>query len=266
MKKFFITLFVLIILAALVVFFGWAQMGVPPDAYGVIRSKSHGIDSNLVSPGEFRWVWYKLIPTNVKTTIFRIKPVNHEFFAKDTLPSGTVYQSFAGIGDTFAWEIRAGFSFALKPEALVELVTDHNIDSQEELGRYESDLARQMEAFILRSVNSDGDFAGHIEALLRNGESPEFEREILNAFPMLADFALWVKSAVVPDFALYRQLKELYENDIVLRKAHLENELEEKAQKRVESQLRYDELEQYGILLTKYPILLEYLALESGVR
>jgi hypothetical protein len=266
MKKFFITLFVLIVLAALAVFFGWAQMGIPPDAYGVIRSKSHGIDPQLVSPGEFRWVWYKLIPTNVKTAIFRIKPASREFFAKDTLPSGAVYQNFAGIGDGFAWEIKAGFSFSLKPEALVELVTDHNIDGQAELTHYEYDLAAQIEAFILRSMNADDDFAGHIEALLKNGESPEFEREILNAFPMLAAFSLWVKSAVVPDFALYRQLKELYENYIVLRKAHLGNELEEKAQKRVESQLRYDELEQYGILLTKYPILLEYLALESGVR
>jgi hypothetical protein len=263
MKKFFTTFFVLVILAALGLFFGWAQRGVPPDAYGIIRSKTHGLDANLVKPGEFRWVWYKLIPTNVTTAIFRLNPVNHEFSAYNTLPSGNVYAAFVGINEGFSWEIRAAFSFSLQSEALIPLVTVNNIGTQEELVRYQNDIAGQIEAFILRRINTDDEFSHQIEALLKEGESPELEQEIQAHFPFITTFSFQVKSAQFPDFALYRQTKELYENYITFQKDYLSGGLQEKAYSRIESHRRFDELEQYGALLTKYPILLEYLTLEK---
>lgn len=266
MKKFFITLCTLIILAGLGLFFGWAQMGVPPDAYGLIRSKTNGIDSQLVKPGEFRWVWYKLIPTNAKTIVFRLILINHEFSARNVLPSGKVYSAFAGIDEDFSWEIRAAFSFSLNPEALVRLVTVNNIGSQEELSLYENDIAEQIEAFILRRISLDGEFSGYIEALLKNGESPEFEREIQRQFPSITNFSLKLKSAQFPDFALYRQIRGLYEYYIAFQKDYLSGGLQEKAKNRIESSRRFDELAQYGALLTKYPILLEYLTLANSEK
>jgi len=257
MKKFFVTLLFLIILAGLAVFFGWAQAGVPPDAYGIIRSKSHGIYPHLVMPGEFRWVWYKLIPTNTQTAVFRLNPVNREFSAKSTLPSGAVYAAFAGIGGDFSWEISAAVSFSLRPEALFPLVTDLNIGTQEELEQYESTIAEQIEAFILRRMEP-------LEALLADGESPELERDIQREFPSITDVAIRVKSAKSPDFALYQQVKELYTAFTALQKEIMSGELREKAKSRIESYRRFDELEQYGALLTKYPILLDYLRMGSG--
>ncbi|MDR0456676.1 MAG: hypothetical protein LBH20_08360 [Treponema sp.] len=264
MKKFFLTFFVLVIIAALGLFFGWAQRGVPPDAYGLIRSKTHGIDANLVKPGEFRWVWYKLIPTNVTTAVFRLNPLTYEFSAHNTLPSGKIYSAFAGIDGGFSWEIRAALSFSLQSEALIQLVTVNNIGAQEELVRYQNDIAKQIEALILRRINVDDEFFHQIEILLKEGESPELEREIQEQFPLITHFSLRVKSAQFPDFVLYRQTKGLYENYIALQKDYLSGALQEKAYSRIESYRRFDELEQYGALLTKYPILLEYLALEKS--
>ena len=263
MKKFFTTLFVLVVLAALGLFFGWAQLGVPPDAYGLIRSKTHGVDDKLVKPGEFRWVWYKLIPTNVTTSVFRLNPVNHEFSAYNTLPSGKVYAAFAGINEGFSWEIRAAFSFNLDSEALIPLLAANNISTQEELTRYENDIAGQIEALILRRINTDDEFSRQIEALLTDGECPDLEREIQAQFPFITDFSIRVRTAQFPDFALYRQSKKLYEDYIALQNNYLSGGLQEKAQSRIESHRRFDELEQYGVLLTKYPILLEYLTLEK---
>ncbi|MDR2717235.1 MAG: hypothetical protein LBB89_04115 [Treponema sp.] len=263
MKKFFTTLFFLIILAALGLFFGWAQLGVPPDAYGLIRSKTHGVDDSLVKPGEFRWVWYKLIPTNVTTAVFRINPVHHEFSAYNTLPSGKIYAAFSGIDEVFFWEIRAAFSFSLDNDALIPLLTANNISAQDELNRYQNDIAGQIEAFILRRINADDTFSRQIETLLKEGESPELEREIQAKFPFITGFSFKIKSAQFPDFALYRQAKKLYEDYIAFQKDYLSGGLQEKAKSRVESYQRFDELEQYGALLTKYPILLEYLTLEK---
>ena len=263
MKKFFTTLFFLIILGALGLFFGWAQRGVPPDAYGLIRSKTHGTDDKLVKPGEFRWVWYKLIPTNVTTSVFRLNPVNYEFSAYNTLPSGKVYAAFAGINESFSWEIRAAFSFSLDSDALVPLLAANNISTQEELTRYQNDIAGQIQAYILRRINVDDDFFRQIETLLTEGESPELEREIQAQFPFITNFSLKVKSAQFPDFALYRQSKKLYEDYIAFQKDYLSGGLQANAQSRIESHRRFDELEQYGALLTKYPILIEYLTLQK---
>jgi hypothetical protein len=263
MKKFFATLIILIICAALVLFFGWAQRGVPPDAYGIIRSKTNGLDTRLVKAGEFRWLWYKLIPTNAVTSVFRLNPVNHDFSAYNTLPSGRTYAAFAGIGESFSWEIRAAFSFSLRPESLVTLVAENNVGTQEELDTYEDSLAGQIDAYILRRINTDDTFYRQIEELLESGKNPEIEQEIERQFPAIINFSFRVKSAQFPDFALYQQVKSLYEGYVAIQKEFISGELREKAKNRVESYHRFDELEQYGALITKYPLLLDYLALEN---
>jgi hypothetical protein len=263
MKKFFATLLILIIVAALGLFFGWAQRGVPPDAYGIIRSKTHGLDTRLVKAGEFIWLWYKLIPTNAETSVFRLNSVNHEFSSYNTLPSGKDYAAFAGIGGNFSWELRAIFSFSLRPESLITLVAENNIRTQEELEFYENELAGQIDSYIIRRINTEDTFYRQIEELVKNGENSELEQEIEKQFSTIIRFSLRVKSAQFPDFALYQQVKELYEGYIAIQKEFISGELREKARNRVESYHRFDELEQYGALLSKYPILLDYLALEN---
>ena len=264
MKKFFTTFFILLILAGAGFFFGWAQIGIPPGSCGVIRSKTHGTDPHLVKSGEFRWVWYKLIPTNAKTIVFRLSPVVREFSAKDTLPSGKVYSSFAGLDGEFSWEINAAFSFSIAPEALIPLVSANNVGSQEELELYENDIAGQIQAFIQRRMDSSEEFVSQIEALLVNDESPALEQEISRQFPQIAGFSIVIKSAKLPDFALYRAAKGLFEEYIAMQKEYIAVDLREKAKNQVESQSRFDELELYGALLSKYPILLDFLSLEKN--
>jgi hypothetical protein len=264
MKRFFATLFFVLLAAGLGFFFGWAQLGVPPDSVGVIRSKTHGVDPRPVRAGEFRWLWYKLIPTNTRTDVFRLNTVYREFSAKNNLPSGRVYSAFYGIEGGFSWEINAVFSFNLRSDTLIPLVTLHNVSTQDELAVLEKDIADQIEAFILRRLNSGGEFAGQIEELLKNGGSSGLTAEIERAFPPVTNFSLRVKSADIPDFYLYLQIKGLYDEYIAGQKAYISESLKEKSMERVGTFLRFGELEQYGALITKYPLLLEYLALEGG--
>jgi hypothetical protein len=264
MKKLFATLFFILVAAGLAFFFGWAHIGVPPDSVGVVRSKTHGTDPRPIKPGEFRWLWYKLIPTNAKTAVFRLNTVYRDFSAGNYLPSGQVYSAFSGIEGNFSWKISAVLSFNLRPEALISPVTVHNICTQEELAVYERDIAGQIEAFIMRHLALGGTFASQFETLLKNGESPELNREIAGQFPAVTNFSLRVKSADIPDFDLYRQVKGLYDDYIAGQKEYISENLEGKVKNRIESALRLDELERYGVLLTKYPVLLEYLALENG--
>jgi len=265
MKKFLVTLVILIILAVAALLFGWAQLGIPPDACGIIISKTHGLYPHLVQPGEFRWIWYKLIPTNTQTIVLRLNPFNHEFIAENTLPSGKTYSAFAGIEDDFSWKINASVIFSLSPDAVIPLFNDKTISSQTDLYQYEKELAGQIEGVILRQIEKEEN-AAQVELLLKNGENPWFDSQILAQFPYLRSFSFKTKSAKFPDFALYRQAKSLFEVYLAVQKEYAAGDVRERAKNRIDTMFRFDELELYGALLTKYPVLLEYLSLNNGKK
>jgi hypothetical protein len=266
MKKFFLTLFILLILGGAAFFFGWAQLSVPPGSVGVIRSKTHGIDPVLVREGEFRWIWYKLIPTNVNITVFRLEERRYSFSVRNSLPSGDVYSAFAGINADFSYEVSASLSWSLKPLSLVFLTEEHGIDSREALQSFEENLSQEIGTFIRGWLGSETlSSAEELERLLGSGRSARLEEDILKAFPHIENLSCLVQSAAFPDFALYRQIRGLYEDYLLKQRTYLGAALDQKAEERIESRFRFDELEKYGELLTKYPILLQYLALEKGL-
>jgi len=50
---------------------------------------------------------------------------------------------------------------------------------------------------------------------------------------------------------------------MAVQKEYASGNIREMVKTRIDSKLHFDELELYGALLTKYPILLEYMALEN---
>jgi len=262
MKKFIFTLFILLILGGAVFFFGWVQFTVPPGAFGVVQSKTHGVDPRLVRSGEFRWIWYKLIPTNVQIAVFRLEPVNHAFNITNTLPSADTYAAFAGISADFSWNLGASISFNLNPDDLVSLVAEKNIQDQAALEAYGRDVAEKIQVFILQRAVSWEDGV-KVEEMLTGGASAGMEKEIESQFPQIRDFSFAVRQARFPDFALYKQIRLLYEDFIMKQREYMAAALAQKAEDRIDTQLRFGELERYGELLTKYPVLLQYMALEG---
>jgi hypothetical protein len=263
MKKFFIFLFILIILGGTGFFFGWAQLSVPPGAYGVMRSKTHGVDPRVIREGEFRWVWYKLIPTNVKTEVFSLNRLSRSIKSSGILPSGDVYASLAGLSVDFSWEIAGEFSFAINPEALPSLTASETIG--EDLEVYENNLADRIEAHILSFLLSYSEDSGKMEALLVSGSVPELAESVNKAFPEIEGFNCLIKSTRYPDYALYRSVRSLYEDYLEQQELSFSALLPGEAESRTAARQRLDELSKYGELLTRYPILLQFLALEKGL-
>ena len=258
MKKFLVSLFILIILGGVVFFLGWVQLSVPPGTYGLMSSKTHGIDPRPVVSGEFRWVWYKIIPTNVKITAYHIQPVHQNISTGGLLPSGNVYALFAGDQVDFSWDLSCSFSYSLNPEELVALVTENSISSPEELTVFQQDLTDRIEAFILGFLGNP-DEADELEKFMA-GSSQALETKVQEHFPFIENFTCLVKNVRFPDFALYRQVRGLYETFISTQRDYAASLMGKTAENRINSLLYLDELERYGELLTKYPILLEYLS------
>jgi hypothetical protein len=263
MKKFLFVLFILVVLAGLAFFFGWAQCEVPPGSWGILRSKTHGLDGRPIREGEFRWIWYKLIPGNVQITVFRPERKEAAFSFDGALPSAAVYASFAGIEADFSWSLSGSFSFSLDGESLIPLIEAHNIGNQEELNAWEHTLADEIRGSVLRYFG-EIDGAG-IEEILHTGTSSALEAEIRAAYPFIRNLSLHIREARFPDPALYRRIQAAFEDYLAYQQDFLSSRFQEKVENRINTQSRFDELDRYGELLTKYPVLLRYLAIEKGL-
>jgi hypothetical protein len=264
MKKFIISLIILLIIAGAGFFAGWAQFKLSPLSYGVIISKIYGIDPTPVRSGEFRWLWYKLIPTNVQIMAFDIEQKEYPLHLNNSLPSGNTYSTFAGLGIDFSWEIKAVFNFRINPDFLVTLVKTRNIKDQEGLNIYEQEIAKGIELIILRTFSSGEISSQRLESILSGNRDIEIENEIKNKYPEIRDFSLVMQTVKFPDFALYNHVRLLYEEFLLKQREYIMTTLGKKAEANIDTQLRFEELARYGELLSKYPVLLDYLSLDKN--
>jgi len=244
--------------------FGWAQLTVPPGQYGIIDSKTHGIDQELIRSGEFRWLWYKLIPTNVKVSVFDLKYNKFPISFNGTLPSGKTYSDFVGLTNAdFSWNLQGEIGFNINPDMLISLASKNNFTDQEGYNIYLSNVAADIRTIVQRSLASAADNADRIELLISGASDSLIENEIFAKYPEIRNFSLSIKSAKYPDFVLYKQLRLLYEEYLAKQRDSIKLTFEKRAENRIETHLRFEELERYGELLSKYPKLIEYLELEK---
>jgi hypothetical protein len=260
MRKFLITIFMLLALGGALFFLGWTQLKVPPGAYGVMRSKTHGIDPALIREGEFRWVWYKLIPTNVEIQIYRPAGVEHRLNRRGALPSSDIYSSFADIKADFSYEFNATLSFHIGGDSLIPLVREQNFMGQEDLDAYAGALARDIEGMVIRRMENLGE--EELRAILELGTSAALDEAIRLAFPMVEGLSCRFETVHFPDYRLYSQIRELYTGYFAKQREYIDRALDDRAAEHINSRLRLDELAGYGDLLTRFPVLLEYLKLE----
>jgi len=268
MKKFLFVLFLLLVLGGAVFFLGWAQLTVPPGSYGVMRSKTHGLETEVIRDGEFRWIWYKVIPTNAKVSVYTINPVKRSINASGVLASGDVYAALAGVNADFSWEISGNISFSLKPEKLPEFTEKENISDNEGLRKAEENLAAKVETLALQRLKN---YVGNandeeINALAFAASNPQMNSEIQSLIPEIENLNCTINFVRIPDYALYQSLFSLYKEYLARQNAVLSLGVTNEAERRINLRTRMEELAQYGELLTKYPILIQYLNIEKNIQ
>jgi hypothetical protein len=174
------------------------------------------------------------------------------------------YASFAGLSNAdFSWDIRGEINFNIDPKRLPSLTQIHNLAGQEDLNAYLQNVGQNIESMLLRSLSSARNDSDRLERIMSGSPDIEIEMEILSFFPEIRDFSFVIHSAKYPDFVLYRQIRLLYEEFLSSQRSYVSSSLARMAETNIEAQLRFNELEKYGDLLTRYPILLEYMAMEN---
>jgi hypothetical protein len=264
MKKFIVVLLIAVILGGAAFFFGWVQLTVPPGSYGVMRSKTHGVDPEVIREGRFRWVWYKLIPTNVVISVYSLRSIDIPIRFEASLPSAELYTSLSGLAADFSYKIEGSLSFTLRADALPSLVSGHNITGEAGLWEYEDRLAEEIRTFVIRCLWDYAADADKIEELLGLATPSRLQDAITGAFPDIENLSCSIHAAHVPDIALYHSTQALYKDYLDRQRQLLQPEVDVLADKHLSSLLRLDELAKYGELLTKYPVLLQYLSLERN--
>lgn len=267
MKKLIVSLFVILVLGAVVFFFGWIQFQIPATGYGVIFSKTHGWEERVVKPGDFVWRWQRLLPTNVTLYTFELEPQSTRVDVSGELPSASVYSSVLEEGSRFSYAVQLEIVYRVEPDALPALA--------EELALRPETLSDLYTELLGRMRQRAGD------VVLRLMESSPEEMSGAHAFSMIVDAvssdlrasfdALEIQAVspsriVLPDVLLYARAKELYLTVMETRAAALRDAAKSTALVQAETERDLALLERYGEILDRYPVLLEYFRMGLDLR
>lgn len=258
---------ILALFAAAVFFVGWVQLRVPAGSYGLLLSRTGGWSKRPIEPGRFAWSWEALLPTNVKVFVFRIESVVEPFDLSGDLPQAALYSSFLPERPDFSYRFAGTVSLRVRPDKLAELVRIRSLFDQTaltaelraECGRVSSALAD-----IVRSRSADPEFSKDLETGgVTLGES--LVRRLEDRFPDVTIESVRVSSSRFPDFLLYAKAKAMYAAFLDAKASYLDPVMKELASQSARDEFELETLGRYGELLTKYPILIDYLAIKRGL-
>lgn len=265
MKKFIAWMLVLIALAGIVFAAGWIQFRIPAGQYGVYVTKTRGWHPEVIVPGRFAWTWEALIPSNLKLFRFNLEPRTETVTLSGALPSSDVYAGFALGNPDFSYDISYDIVASIRPESLPGTAESRKIETQEALDAWMIEAVRTVGEVLrgqLLARSSDSDW---ISAILRADPiaSSELTAQLGAAVPELEIRSMSLRSVRVPDLDLYKAVKNKYLGFLESTENSLSRTLEREAQARAQTELRLESLERYGQLITKYPKLIDFLAVEN---
>jgi hypothetical protein len=268
MRKFVISLVILIIAGGVAFYFGWVQLHLPPNTYGVVFTKTGGWDAEPMEPGEFHWRWERLLPTNFTLHVFPASPHRTTVRSTGSLPSADVYAGFLDESPDFSYEIEVSLAYRVRPDELPRLAREEDLqpaaleDWYAQYDRRIADRARSLVRDLYAEAQEDSPGRVQLESL---------EAELLDA--LSEDFSqLQFVSAVpttlsVPDFDLYEAARSLYFETVEARRQAISEEAFAAEERRITEESRLETLRRYGEVLAEYPVLLDYFSLsaEQGI-
>jgi len=265
MKKAIISLVLTFAVAIACFFLGWLQFNLPIGSVGVLRSNTHGTDGKIILPGKVRWVWYKLIPKNAVVSAFYLNEIQIPIEISGTLPSGAVYSALVGLKTDFSYTFSGALSYKFKAEALPALADRENLLKQEDLERYLPQFNETLKTQVRRLISEYAENEKALKEAQETGTIRGLELELRNAFPDIEIRNCTFKSVRFPDLILYEEIRRLYRDYLAAQRREVRDDMVTIAAENIKNLRRFDELAAYGDLLTRYPVLLQYLALEKGL-
>lgn len=264
MKKFWATLIILALAGTAIFFIGWVQFWVPAGNYGVLVSKTGGVNPQTIEPAKFRWQWERLLPTNSRIVIFDLAPVSRPVSVTGSLPSADIYRTMLEGSPDFSWKLDFTVTSRIDPQTLPLLVEKNAVHDQASLASladtslsrmaYEagnslvSEFSRDPSLFRASGTDRSA-LAKRVMELIATGNVKGIEV-----------VAVDVSNARFPDFALYDLAAKTYADYQGRRATTMAETAKKQARDSIADYLEIERFSALGEVLTKYPILIDYLA------
>lgn len=263
MKKFFVSVIILAVFGGFIFFFGWIQFYVPNGSVGVMTSKTGGVDPVPVQPGQFRWAWERLLPTNCEILVFTAKPWEGSLSKSGELPSAEFYSRFLNGTPDFSWKISAKVSVKPRAEELHVLVDKYAVKSDAEMEPFiasETERAFTAAAEKLLAECAAAAAAGNAGKKLTPDSSflaDYLGREIA---PELEVLSVSVTDFSIPDFNLYAEGAAAYSSYSAKHREMAEAVALRSAEEDLNDKEQMRRFAQWGSFLEKFPSLVDFLA------
>ncbi|GAB6090868.1 hypothetical protein [Spirochaeta dissipatitropha] len=262
MGKFLVVLFILIICAVAVFYIGWISFQIDDHEYGVIFSKTQGWDPDIISPGEFRWYWGRLLPTNVNLYKFDIQTERSHISISRQLPSAEHYSLYLEGNPDFSISADAIVEWELDPHTIPHLAAERNIrpENQETINNELSDKLsfwfEQLFESSLRSFSSDSIYDSAVQ--LENISS-----ELQDKIPEIRILSVSVQNMKFPDLDLYESGRLLYRELVESRREAIQQANAAVLFEELIMERQLEALRVYGQIITEFPLLLDYFQLSA---
>jgi hypothetical protein len=265
-KRLGVILFLLIVVAGVVFFFGWIQLRLDADEHAVLFSKTSGWEETVIAPGTFTWRWQRLIPTNLSIYEFSLQPTTTTVSLTGSLPSAANYAAIIDGPASFSYRLALDVSYRIRPDALPALARDEGL-RPDTLAEFTSARGAQIgqaakEAAFELLENSPSALNGPSAATtLATRVTSHLERR----FPELEVVAVDARNIELPDLELYALARSRYTEVVDARAAALTEAARSVAVEQTRTETELELLERYGEILERYPVLLDYFRMGNEI-
>lgn len=259
MKKFVISLIILVILGGVVFYFGWIQFRIPEGHYAVVFTKTRGYDEEVIPAGTFAWRWEALVPTNLTLHSFSAAPHTVTLSAGGSLPSARLYEEELEANVSFDYDLRVEVNYRFDAEELPALVADEVI-RPDTLMEWYGNRDSAMEQQLLEIVSDDLERLSEAadSAAVSGALSASVTESLEEMYPYITVTSVLPRRIDLPDLDLYRRARGVYRARLDARQEAVRSAGVAAAGREIEQESRVERLRRYGEVLAEYPSLLEY--------
>ena len=255
MRKFLFWLFFLIIIAGVVLYFGWIR--VPENNVALGFSTITGYDTAFMESGKLNWRWQKLVPKCYTLKMYQLDIENAEVSVAQTLPSGELYASGMAGSPDFSFSVKYAATYKIKEDSLYAMATSGEI-GEGGLNTFYADVKDKIQNAASSLLGEEMAKAMAGSTFSQKALEDGIKARIADQLADVEIISFETVEAKFPDIELYKAAKAKYMEN-------LEKQQEIAAQKEKETtdfntkiDQRIELLKKYGELLTQYPILIEY--------
>jgi len=256
MKKFLLSLFILLLAGTAVFILGWINLRVPEGQWGLLHTKTQGYHNEAIRPEFFVWRWEALLPTVLELRTLPYHGLRGTVTLEGSLPSSELYGSLVSLENEFRYEQTLHYE-ALPSEALFMRLSRNYPQDSDPLESWRETLEALIQSQALDRIRNDLENRPLFINLDGLGE------QILQTNTDLENLVLEPGHSRFPDLALYAQIRNSYQEILGQRLEPLGNLAAVESQMESRETARIQWLRRYGELLTDYPGLIELLNYDS---